>query len=201
MGYHSPGYWYMRELKASPDPVTPFTFDYEPVPPAEVAWRVDDGAIERGQWTVENPEGSSFVYVVPAWEGQATVESQRAFIRELRGAKKLAVRALLPNGDEETAVFQLGEFMSTPASSIPGGVLERCAVTGSALWDEWEPTDSDPRATTTTTTPMRHSDTSEELCQALGPPYTWVDTADPKCAPGYTNPTSTPTTTHAPTTT
>ena len=142
VGYYSPWYWYMPGLKP-PDPAESFTFrvDYEPVPPAEVNWRVDGSATKRGQWTVEHSEVSSFVYVVPAWEGRVAVESQRALIRELWGAKKLAVRARLPNGDEDTAVFQLGEFMNTPASSIPRGGLDKCPVTGSALRDEWEPTD------------------------------------------------------------
>ena len=104
---------------------------------------MDDGVVERGQWTAEHREGSSFVYVVPAREGRVTVESQRELLSELWGAKTLAVRSRLPNGNVETAVFHLEEFMSTPASSLPGGGLERCAVTESALWDEWEPTDNE----------------------------------------------------------
>ena len=86
---------------------------------------------------------------MPASEEWATVESQGALVRELWGAKKLAVRSQLPNGDVGTVVFHLAECMSTPVSAILGGGVEQCAATGSALWDEREPTDQVDVSTTT----------------------------------------------------
>ena len=100
--------------------------DHEPGEGVDREHRIREARPGRSVGDVGQPETVRAV---------GTVESQRELVRALWDAETLAVRAWLPNGDEVTALFRLGEFMHTPASRVPDGGLESCTVTGSALWD------------------------------------------------------------------